>query len=81
METAKQCPFSAKKLRSRSHSPAVATSPSQSMSGPVAATRAVLSKPMDGSDAGTIPDDGWTAKVRNVGSGSRKVRAWASCLG
>lgn len=53
----------------------------QSMSGLAADTRAIYSKPQDGTDTGTVPDDGWTAKVRNVSGVSRTVRAWASCLG
>lgn len=53
----------------------------QSMTGPARDTRAVASRPRDGSDANTIPENGWTAKVHNVGVATRKVRAWASCLG
>ena len=36
-------------------------------------------RPFDGSDAGTVPDDGWAVTATIFGTNSGKVTVWAIC--
>jgi hypothetical protein len=50
------------------------------VSGRADQARVVGSYPYDGPDAGSIPDDGWTARVHALSGGTKKVTAFAVCL-
>ncbi len=43
--------------------------------------RLIGSFPYDGPDKDKIPDDGWQAKVYNVGGGPKMLTGWAICVG
>jgi len=53
----------------------------EKLTGTPATGRMIGTFPFDGPDKDKIPDDGWQAKVYNLGGGPKTVTGWAICVG
>jgi hypothetical protein len=51
------------------------------VTGSAAEARIVVSGPFDGSDADSVPDDGWRTTVYNIAASPKTVRSFAICMG